>query len=399
MESPLDRHPEPPAIDPALEASEARFRNIIEKNADGILVVRHDGMIRYVNPAATLLLNRPAVQLVGQYFGIPIIAGGTTEVDLPVSESEVRVAEMRIVETEWEGEPALLASLRDISDRKRLEDELRQKIDELALADRRKDEFLAMLAHELRNPLAPILNAVHIMRLRGDDPGLRGKMRDVVEQQVRCMARLVDDLLDVSRITSGKVQLRKEPVALATIVNRSLDTVRPLLLAKNHDLRLTLPDQKVLIWADPLRLEQVLNNLLSNAVKYTDKGGVIEVQAGVGSDEIVVRVKDNGIGLAPEMIEDIFGLFTQVDHSLARSQGGLGIGLTLARNLVRSTRGRCRHGATASARAASSSLRCPAPATRSATSRPPPRRRSSPPVSRGGSSWSTTTYRRRIASA
>ncbi|MHB1561724.1 MAG: hybrid sensor histidine kinase/response regulator [Isosphaeraceae bacterium] len=334
MENPSDRHVAQPTADPALEASEARFRNIIEKNADGILVVRHDGTIRYVNPAATRLLNRPAADLIGEYFGIPIIAGKATEVDLPLSESEVRVAEMRVVETEWEGEPALLASLRDISDRKRLEDELRQKIDELAVADQRKDEFLAMLAHELRNPLAPILNAVHIMRLRGDDQELREKMRDVVEQQVRCMARLVDDLLDVSRITSGKIQLRKEPVTLSTIVNRSIETVRPLLLARGHELRVALPDEKVVIWADPLRIEQVLNNLISNAIKYTDKGGLIQVQAAANAAEIVVRVKDNGIGIARDMVDDIFGLFTQVDHSLARSQGGLGIGLTLARNLV-----------------------------------------------------------------
>ena len=207
----------------ALKASEARFRNIIEKNGDGILVVQPDGMIRYVNPAATRLLQRTSpIELIGRPFGIPIIPGETTEVDLPLAEGEVRVAEMRVDETEWEGEPALLASLRDISDRKRLEEQLRQKIVELAQADQRKDEFLAMLAHELRNPLAPILNAVHVMRLRGQDPVLLASMRDVVEQQVRCMARLVDDLLDVSRISRGKIQLRHEPVSLSAIVHRSM---------------------------------------------------------------------------------------------------------------------------------------------------------------------------------
>ncbi len=329
-----DGRPAEPKAHLALEASESRFRNLIEKNADGILVVRPDGMIRFVNPAATVLLNRSPSELIGHYFGIPILAGETTEIDLPFSDAEARVAEMRVVETEWEGEPALLASLRDISDRKRLEEELRQKIDELAAADRRKDEFLAMLAHELRNPLAPILNAVHIMRLKGDDPELREKMRDVVEQQVRCMARLVDDLLDVSRITRGKITLRHEPVSLSGLIHRSLETVRPHLAAKHHDLRVSLPDDPVRIWADPVRLEQVLNNLLTNAVKYTDSGGLIEVEAEAAAEEVIIRVRDNGIGIAPEMLEAVFGLFTQVDHSLARSQGGLGIGLTLARNLV-----------------------------------------------------------------
>jgi signal transduction histidine kinase/ActR/RegA family two-component response regulator len=330
----------------ALEASEARFRKLIESNADGILVVGPDGMIRYANPAATVLLDRPASELVGRYFGIPSLAGGTAELDLVSAGAEMRVAEMRVVETEWEGEPALVASLRDISDRKRLEEQLRQKIDELAVADQRKDEFLAMLAHELRNPLAPILNAVHIMRLRGDEPVLRERMRDVVEQQVRCMARLVDDLLDVSRITRGKIELRREPVSLSTLVQRSLETVRPHLAAKQHELRVSVPEEPIRIWADPVRLEQVFNNLLANAIKYTDPGGVIEVEAETTGEGIVVRVRDNGIGIAPDMLEGIFGLFTQVDQSLARSQGGLGIGLTLARNLVQM------HGGTLAARSA-----------------------------------------------
>jgi CheY-like chemotaxis protein/two-component sensor histidine kinase len=172
------------------------------------------------------------------------------------------------------------------------------------------------------------------MRLRGNDHELREKMRDVVEQQVRCMARLVDDLLDVSRITRGKIQLRLEPVSVTSLIQRSVETVRPHLVARMHELHLTLPDEPVRIWADPVRLEQVLNNLLNNAVKYTDKGGRIDVEAEVVGDDVAIRVKDNGIGIDPEMQEAIFGLFTQVDHSLARSQGGLGIGLTLARNLV-----------------------------------------------------------------
>ncbi len=323
-----------PTAREALEASEARFRNIIERNGDGILVVQPDGMIRYVNPAATRLLQRSADQLVGSPFGIPIIPGETTEVDLPLSEGGVRVAEMRVDESEWEGERALLASLRDISDRKRLEEQLRQKLVELAQADQRKDEFLAMLAHELRNPLAPILNAVHIMRLRREDPLELARMREVVEQQVQCMARLVDDLLDVSRITRGKIQLRYEPVSLATIVQRSIETVRPLLQAKEHDLRLGLPEQPIRLWADPLRLEQILNNLLTNAAKYTDKGGTIEVLVEIEAEEVAIRIKENGIGIAPTMLGEIFQLFSQVDRSLDRSQGGLGIGLTLARNLV-----------------------------------------------------------------
>ncbi len=318
----------------ALEASEERFRKLIEQNADGILVVGGDGVILYANAAVAALLNRPARELVGQSFGVPIIAGETTEIDLPWPQRTPRAAEMRVVDTEWEGRPALLASFRDVSEHKRLEEELRQKIVELALADRRKDEFLAMLAHELRNPLAPILNAVHVMRLRGDEPELRAAMRDIVEDQVRCLARLVDDLLDVSRITQGKIQLRREHVSLTALVRRSVDAARSLIQAKQHVLQLTLPREPVNIWADPLRLEQVLVNLLSNAAKYTDPGGSIQLHAGLVDRELMIQIRDNGIGIAPHMLESVFGLFAQVDHSLARTRGGLGIGLTLARNLV-----------------------------------------------------------------
>ncbi len=335
MECSETRDPSQKDVSEALRASEARFRNIIERNADGILVVSGDGNTLFANQAAANLLNRPAAELVGSYFGLPIIAGETTEIDLPLPRGPHRVAEMRVVETEWEGKPALLASLRDVSDRKRLEDELRQKISELAQADRRKDEFLAMLAHELRNPLAPILSAVHLMRLKGDDPEIRAQMRDVVEEQVRCMARLVDDLLDVSRITRGKIALRLEPTPIKSIVRRAVETTRSLYQAKGHELRVSLPGESAVIWVDPLRLEQVLVNLLANAAKYTDSGGRIELHANLVGGEVVIRVRDDGIGISPEMLDHVFDLFTQVDDSLARSQGGLGIGLTLARNLVR----------------------------------------------------------------
>ena len=191
-----------------------------------------------------------------------------------------------------------------------------------------------MLAHELRNPLAPILNAVRIMKLQGDDPLLISKMRDVIEQQVRCMSRLVDDLLDVSRMTQGKIQLRYESISLSQIIQRSLETVQPLLIEKRHEVHLTIPEGPLWLWADPLRLEQVLNNLLTNAAKYTESGGVIQVDVESEGDDVLIRVRDNGMGIAPNMLGEIFQLFSQVDRSLERSQGGLGIGLTLARNLV-----------------------------------------------------------------
>jgi signal transduction histidine kinase/DNA-binding response OmpR family regulator len=201
-------------------------------------------------------------------------------------------------------------------------------------ANRRKDEFLAMLAHELRNPLAPILNALHILRLSGTDADDAEKARETAERQVRHMVRLVDDLLDVSRITRGKIELRKEPVELAGVVARAVESTRPLVDSRSHQLEVSAVPDGVWVEADPTRLEQVLANLLNNAAKYTEPGGRIWLTARQDDGAVEVRVKDTGIGLAPEMLPRVFEPFVQVDQSLERAQGGLGIGLTLVRSLV-----------------------------------------------------------------
>jgi len=204
----------------------------------------------------------------------------------------------------------------------------------LAEADLRKNQFLAMLGHELRNPLAPIRNAVKIMKQRGsDDPDLCWA-REVVDHQVRQMAHLVDDLLEISRVTSGKVRLHKEPVDVATIVAYAVETSRPAIEADHHRLSIALPPGPLLVEADSIRMAQVLSNLLSNATKYTARGGLIRLSVAEEGAEVVFRVRDNGIGIPPEMLAQIFDLFTQVDHSLDHSQGGLGLGLTLVRDLV-----------------------------------------------------------------
>jgi PAS domain S-box-containing protein len=200
--------------------------------------------------------------------------------------------------------------------------------------DRRKDEFLALLAHELRNPLAPIRNALGVMRLEPiEHPDLRWA-RDVLERQVEQLTRLVDDLLDVSRITRGKIALRKEPMAVSEVIARAVETSRPWIDERRHRLELSLPPEPILLLADPTRLTQAVANLINNAAKYTEPGGRIEVSALRAAGEAVLRVRDTGVGIAPEMLPDIFNMFTQVDRSLDRSQGGLGIGLTLVRRLV-----------------------------------------------------------------
>ncbi len=260
----------------------------------------------------------------------------------------------------------------DIHDRKRAEETLKD-------ADRRKDEFLAMLAHELRNPLAPIRNALQIMRLAAGDPAAVERALDVMERQAQQLVRLVDDLLDVTRIARGKIELRKEPVPLASVVESALETSRPLIKAAGHELIVSLPQEPVWLHADSARLAQVVSNLLNNAAKYTPAGGCIRLSAELADDtptprrpdaeseetlatarstgrstrrstgrsprrstgrpprpasNVVLRVRDTGVGIAAEMLPQIFEKFSQVERSLERSQGGLGIGLWLVQRLV-----------------------------------------------------------------
>jgi signal transduction histidine kinase len=207
-------------------------------------------------------------------------------------------------------------------------------VNALQEADHRKDEFVATLAHELRNPLAPIRQAAMVAKSdKADDARKRWAM-DIIERQVSHMALLLDDLLDVSRISRGKLDLRRATVELRDVVQAAIETARPAIDAKEHHLQLTLPADPVSLVADRLRLAQVLANLLSNAAKYTDKGGRIELLAGLEEGELVLRVRDNGIGLALESQRIIFEMFSQVSSALERSEGGLGIGLALSRGLV-----------------------------------------------------------------
>jgi signal transduction histidine kinase len=272
----------------------------------------------------------------------------------------------------------------EIAERKQLETALHQRAEELAEADRRKDEFLAMLAHELRNPLAPIGNAVKVLQLAGSADPVLMRARAILDRQVRHMSRLVDDLLDVSRITRGLIQLDPEPLDLVALTEQAVEMARPALDGRQHQLTLTLPPEPLWVEADPIRLEQVVANLLNNAIKYTEPEGRIWVHLAVesegargrggdgatgrqgdeGSPDLgsshhagslprpavpspprplapsppppvaVLRVRDTGIGMSPEMLPRVFDLFAQADRSLDRSQGGLGLGLTLVRRLV-----------------------------------------------------------------
>ncbi len=215
----------------------------------------------------------------------------------------------------------------DIHDRKEAERELQEN-------DRRKDEFLATLAHELRNPLAPIRNGLEVLRLAGGNPEAVEQTRSMMERQLTQMTRLVDDLLDVSRINSGKLELKREPVPLAAVLNSAIETSRPLIEQMRHQLTVNLPKHSVLVEADLTRLAQVFLNLLNNAAKYSDHGGHIWLTAEREGSDVVVSVKDTGIGIASDQLPGLFDMFSQLHHSLEKARGGLGIGLTLVKRLV-----------------------------------------------------------------
>jgi signal transduction histidine kinase/CheY-like chemotaxis protein len=260
-------------------------------------------------------------------------------------EIDVRFRNFKTGEARWmayklltlkdrDGRPAGFATVsQDVTERRRLEDNLRGLAADLSQADRRKDEFLATLAHELRGPLAPLSNVLEIWK-RSDDDGAVRRARDTMERQLGQMIRLVDDLLDLNRITHNRLELRPNRVELATAIQHAVEASRPLAESLGHDLKVELPAEPIWLQADPARLTQVFGNLLNNACKYSDTGGTITVTAQREGSEAVVAVEDTGTGIPRDKLDSIFEMFTQVEAGSDKAQGGLGIGLTLVKRLV-----------------------------------------------------------------
>lgn len=240
--------------------------------------------------------------------------GWTFSRAIPVLDTHGRILE-------WFG------TAKDVTERKRTEDELRE-------SDRRKDELIAVLAHELRNPLAPLINAVQLLRRATNDVATHNQALAMIERQTLSIAKLVDDLMEMARVTSGRLRLQRERVLLADVVARSVETVNALIEQRRHRLSVTLPSQALEVCADAARLQQILVNLLNNAAKYTDEGGSIDLSVSREGDRAVIRVRDTGIGIEPELMPRLFQPFTQSPSSVGRSRGGLGIGLSLVRRLV-----------------------------------------------------------------
>lgn len=337
--------------DEALRASEQRFRAIFEHAGTGIAITDLAGHVLKCNPAFCAVLGYTEEEL-GRLVLPDLVHPDDCAANLAairrLREEELPCFEMenrylgKDGQTVWvhkfvsllresaDAPPHLVALVTDMTERHRMEEALRA-------ADRQKDEFLAMLAHELRNPLAPIRNALYILQKSGAEATASERARamfTMMERQVNHLVRLVDDLLEVSRITRGKIELKKECVDLAVVLGDVVETIRPLIQANGHDLNVSFPPAPLLLDADPVRLAQVFANLLNNAAKYTPRGGRIRLTAGQADGEALVSIRDTGIGIPSGMLPHVFDLFTQVDRSLDRSQGGLGIGLALVRRLV-----------------------------------------------------------------
>jgi PAS domain S-box-containing protein len=332
----------------ALRQSEAHFRAMAETVPDILFTRRSDGRSDYVNPRFY------------EYTGLPPgAAEGFDWMDAlpPEDREQIRTRVQQSVET---GEPyAVMQRLRAADGRYRWFrvqarpirndegrilrwfgvcsdiDDLIHAQEALQEADRRKDEFLAMLGHELRNPLAPIRTAVQVMN-RVVDPADPKQLwaREVIGRQVEHLVRLVDDLLDVSRIVQGKLTLNKVPVEVATVIEQAIETTQPLIEARHHAFTVVLPDEPIRVEGDSLRLAQVVANLLANAAKYTPEGGRIWLTVTCGHGEAVIAVRDTGEGIAGTLLPRLFEVFTQAERTLDRAQGGLGLGLTIVRNIV-----------------------------------------------------------------
>jgi PAS domain S-box-containing protein len=332
-----------------LQAQEAQalLAAIVDCSEDAIISKTVNGIIRSWNAGAERLFGYSSAEAVGQpitliipperfaeerYILDRLMRGERIEhyetvrvsrqgrrLDISLTVSPIRDGDGRIV--------GASKVARDITDRKRSEEALRE-------ADRRKDEFLALLAHELRNPLAPLRNGLEIMRLAAGDANAVAQARGMMARQLGHMVRLIDDLLDVSRINRNRMELRRSRVLLADVLSSAVETARPLIDAAGHTLAMSLPPDPVVLDADLTRLAQVFANLLNNSAKYTDRGGHIWLAAERRGGDVVVSVRDDGIGIPAESLPSIFDMFSQVDRSIERSKGGLGIGLALVKGLV-----------------------------------------------------------------
>lgn len=334
----------------------SELRPIVERLADGIAIIGTDGRILFVNPAAERMFGRPARALVGQEFGFPVVLGETTEIDVVQAGGVTVTAELRVVEIEWEGNPARLVSLRDVTDRKRAEEHARQLERERAArseaeaANQAKSEFLAMMSHELRTPLNAVIGYSELL-----DLGIGGKLTDEQRQQIvriraagQHLLGLVNEVLDLAKVEAGQLAVSTSPARASATADAALSIVQPRAEMRGITIHSACDGSAPAVYlADEHRVRQVLVNLLGNAIKFTPTGGRVEVNCGVtrtpdgsarlpaGRDWVYIRVADTGVGIAPELQSAIFEPFTQLSTGHTRASDGSGLGLAISRRLAR----------------------------------------------------------------
>ncbi len=338
------------------EADREKFVILIESSTDFIGMCDLNGMPFFVNRAGLEMVGLDSIEHAHRTplpdFFFPEDQERIMNEFLPSvketghGEIEIRFRHFKTGEARWMAYKVLMLTdaanqplgfatvSQDVTERKRLADDLRRLAADLSEADRRKNEFIATLAHELRNPLAPLSNMVEVLKRSDDDVETLKRARDTIERQLGQMVRLVDDLLDLNRITHDRLELRQSEVELSSVIQQAVEAAGPLIDSAHHDLRVTLPEEPIYLNADPARLAQVFGNLLNNSCRYTKPGGTIWLSAQQRDGELVVTVKDTGSGIPQDKLASIFDMFTQVDRSPERLQGGLGIGLTLVKRLV-----------------------------------------------------------------
>ena len=350
-----------------LERIDRPYRLLLESMAHGAAIVDADGRIAYCNRSLAELFRRSRDEVTGSHWR-DYLSGpdalGLADAMREVSERTSGRVEVLVQRPGASPQPIEIVIhpspiraifcfvIMDLGPRRLIQDlvETRKRLSEsdakyrrlyaeLREEERRKDEFLAVLAHELRNPLAPLRNALHLLRTE-PSRDVAEQARAIMERQLDSVVRLVDDILDVSRLMSGKVALRTEPLELASVFARAVDVIRAQVEVQGQELIVALPEEPIQFEGDEVRIAQAIGNILSNAVKYTDKGGRIFLSGERDQDRIVIRVRDTGIGIPPDVLPRVFDLFVQADRSLTRSQGGLGIGLTLVKRLVEMHGGR-----------------------------------------------------------
>ncbi|MCW5658982.1 MAG: response regulator [Burkholderiaceae bacterium] len=343
----------------ALRQSRAQVQALLDHAPLGVYLVDADFRIREMNPVALPVFGDIAGGVVGRDFeevirilwpkayADELVTIFRRTMDTGQSHVTAEQAERRldrgVVEYyEWrvdripqaDGRNGVVCYFRDISAQVQARKEIEQSHQALRAADQRKNEFLATLSHELRNPLAPLRNALHLIRLHADNPPALASARDLMERQLNSLVRLVDDLLEMSRITSGSLELKREPVELSSVVRNAAETSEPVIRAGRHRLEVALPDEPLWIEGDPVRLAQIVSNLLNNAAKYTPEGGLVSLTAQRERNQVVLKVRDNGIGIAPDALRRIFDMFSRERRGRGPAEGGLGIGLTLSRRLA-----------------------------------------------------------------